>query len=60
MPYAWNHLYSISMTIGEGWSRKAGDIVIFLDREVEDTQHYIYMQFLGTICIEEQLLHLAE
>lgn len=48
------------MTIGEGWSRKAGDIVIFLDRVGEDTQHYIYMQFLGTICIEEQLLHLAE
>lgn len=33
---------------------------IFLDRIGEDTQHYIYMQFLGTICIEEQLLHLAE
>lgn len=48
------------MTIGEGWSRKAGDIVIFLDRVGEDTQRYIYMQFLGTICIEEQLLHLAE
>ena len=48
------------MTIGEGWSRKAGDIVNFLDRVGEDTQHYIYMQFLGTICIEEQLLHLAE
>ena len=52
--------YSIVMKIGEGSSMNAGYSVNFYDRVGEATQHYIYMQFLGTICIEEQLLHLAD